>query len=447
MSEYLKNKITEPSKTLVDQTYYEEKSSYNELKKSLSRYNDAKYYVEKAKTKFFTQAQGAEYATIETKRLDERICSPVEKEKSSQKMTSLLKEAQESEKYYQSLIQKANEQRVDSINKQNAFLELCQSIDTNLGSNFKTIVCYYIAAIKKLCSSILLDIDALSDKFKNIEIDQDIQNFIEKNKDEQKPEGEILFEPYKPMTDPYESGKAEINFQIIKEIKNYLNGVLPDFVIEKEEFLSRMRKLSKKVFTINLDLSKEEQEELHNLIQEKEKRQIFLRTLNKQRTTGKFARQERIMNYLRDILNSILEISEKDQDFGSAKNCIILSQTFYSEDKGEKHYLFESIKDNKWLKSKEFWSGLIDLMIDEEFQKNESSSKEVNDQETEQEKKRRISNIAFSQVLPYSNNMLDFRLDKKDILEVVESYIKKYDIEKDLAAAITDNINERKYDP
>ncbi len=74
-------------------------------------------------------------------------------------------------------------------------------------------------------------------------------------------------------------------------------------------------------------------------------------------------------------------------DYESAKNCIILSQTFYIDDKDHnKIYLFESIIDNKWLTSTEFWYGVIECMIDQEFQKNESSNKEINAKETEEEK-------------------------------------------------------------
>ena len=165
-----------------------------------------------------------------------------------------------------------------------------------------------------------------------------------------------------------------------------------------------------------------------------------------QRTTGKFARSARLMQDLKDIVTQILEISEIENDYESAKNCIILSQTFYIDDKDHnKIYLFESIIDNKWLTSTEFWYGVIECMIDQEFQKNESSNKEINAKETEEEKAKRISNIAFSQVLPYTNNMLDFKMDKNVILEVINSFVEKYKIESDFAEAIINNVKERNY--
>ena len=152
------------------------------------------------------------------------------------------------------------------------------------------------------------------------------------------------------------------------------------------------------------------------------------------------------MQELKDIVTQILEISEIENDYESAKNCIILSQTFYIDDKDHnKIYLFESIIDNKCLTSTEFWYGVIECMIDQEFQKNESSNKEINAKETEEEKAKRISNIAFSQVLPYTNNMLDFKMDKNVILEVINSFVEKYKIESDFAEAIINNVKERNY--
>ena len=218
--------------------------------------------------------------------------------------------------------------------------------------------------------------------------------------------------------------------------------------LQLEEKKSQIRKLSLKVFTSNKDFvfSPEEKNQLLDFIKDNQSRLIFLYTLNKQRTTGKFARSSRLMQDLKDIVNQILEISEPEKDYESAKNCIILSQTFYIEDKEKKkHYLFESIINNKWLTSTEFWYGVIEKMIQIEFEKNESSNKEINAHETEEEKRRRISNIAFSQVLPYTNNMLDFKIDKSIILEVINSFVEKYKIEKEMADAIINNVKDRNY--
>ena len=75
--------------------------------------------------------------------------------------------------------------------------------------------------------------------------------------------------------------------------------------------------------------------------------------LSKQRTKG-FERNEKLINDLIEIFSYILELAEKEKDYDSTINCIILSQTFYCEvvnketNKKEKKYLVEGIKNNKW---------------------------------------------------------------------------------------------------
>ena len=84
-------------------------------------------------------------------------------------------------------------------------------------------------------------------------------------------------------------------------------------------------------------------------------------------------------------------------------------------------------------------------MIQKEFERNEKDNKDIISHESEEDKKKRISNIAFSQVLPYTNNMLDFKMDKNVILEVISKFVKEYNIEKDLEEAIVNNVKERPY--
>lgn len=449
MGDCMKTKVIDPCKGILDATYAKEKEKYNELKKAITSYTNSVYYLEKAQNKFKISAEAAERSTVFAKKLKYSLANDIEKEKSNQKAKSNLLEAQENEKYYLTLLDSANKARIEAIEKQKAMLKEYQNFDLEIGNNVKSMICFYIATVKKMVSSILLDLESLSEKFKNIDINADMNEFVQKNTSDAMPNKEILFVPYKPNINPDAAHEiTELPFEVIYDLKTYLKDVLPSYDLQLEEKKSQIRKLSLKVFTSNKDFvfSPEEKNQLLDFIKDNQSRLIFLYTLNKQRTTGKFARSSRLMQDLKDIVNQILEISEPEKDYESAKNCIILSQTFYIEDKEKKkHYLFESIINNKWLTSTEFWYGVIEKMIQIEFEKNESSNKEINAHETEEEKRRRISNIAFSQVLPYTNNMLDFKIDKSIILEVINSFVEKYKIEKEMADAIINNVKDRNY--
>ena len=216
--------------------------------------------------------------------------------------------------------------------------------------------------------------------------------------------------------------------------------------MEEEKKKFRLRTLCSKIFKIgpNVNFKKEEKEELISFLKENTYKSYFLITLSKQRTKGRFQRSETLLNDLSEIINVILNEAEKEKDYEGAKNCLILSQTFYFEiQKGKtkkKKYLFDYIRKNKWLNSIEFWEGIIDYMIKTEIKKNLDINKKNNYTESEKEIKTRQSNIAFSQVLSYSNNMIEFCINKEDIIKTVDIFVKKYDIEKPMAEAIYENI-------
>ena len=192
-------------------------------------------------------------------------------------------------------------------------------------------------------------------------------------------------------------------------------------------------------FKTNVKFS--EQDKLLELLKEKKFRDFFLINLSNQRTKGRYTRNKEIIDNLKEILNLILDIAEKEKDYEAGKNCIILGQTFYYEDKNDnnkKVYLFEFIQDNLWLKSINFWNGIIDLMTQKEIEKNNKINKD-NVEIDEKEKKKIISNVGFSQLLSYANNMKEFNMDKNIIKHVVDKFAVKYEIEKSLVDAIYAN--------
>ena len=124
----------------------------------------------------------------------------------------------------------------------------------------------------------------------------------------------------------------------------------------------------------------------------------------------------------------ILDVAEKGEMYEIARNCIILSQTFFTQKNDAKYYLIEKIRNHKWLKTSEFWLGFIDLMIDKEINKfitlhPEITKKEIlnGSQEISNKMKFRLSELLFSQLLPYVNNMNEFKLGLKNRQEI-EAY-------------------------
>ena len=176
----------------------------------------------------------------------------------------------------------------------------------------------------------------------------------------------------------------------------------------------------------NKSLPKEEDiDNLNSLLDMHHNRVVFLQKLSEYRNKGKFEIIQKTFDILSRLFNTIVNTIERDKDFHSVKNVIILSQTYYvkSDDKNGKKYLQKIIQENKIFKSKKFWDELLDYVINKEifeslrFEHANIKGNEIKKNRKEYEDK--MSNIAFAQIIPYADNMIEFGMDKKTIQEII----------------------------
>ena len=212
------------------------------------------------------------------------------------------------------------------------------------------------------------------------------------------------------------------NFELVEDNKM-------DLSIEEEKM--KVQQLTDKVLSLenkkssknNNQPTKEDVDKLNSLLDIHHNRVVFLQKLSEYRNKGKFEIKKQTFEILSRLFNTIINIIERDNDFHSIKNAIILSQTYYikTDDKDGKRYLQKDIQDNKIFKSKKFWEEFLDYNINKEIAtclRFDYTSGNVM-KENKKESDDKISNIAFSQILPYTDNMIEFGLDKKIIREVV----------------------------
>jgi len=95
----------------------------------------------------------------------------------------------------------------------------------------------------------------------------------------------------------------------------------------------------------------------------------FLICLNKYRIAGKFRLLESSFQTLGELIRFILDQSFLENDYESARYCMILSQTFYTKDidiknKITKHKisLQEQIESHEVWKNLEFWENFLTCM-------------------------------------------------------------------------------------
>jgi len=319
---------------------------------------------------------------------------------------------------------------------------------------------FFISCLKRMYNVINDEIFDLNEKYKNINFEKDIKEFIKINKVNTKPDEQIRFTPYKAapeisdesilnanVTKSKENKNLEVSLEVILIFQKILKYVRTDLNMDKERKKSKLRNISYKLFWPAEDthLEPNEKKELYNLFKEKNFMTYFLMILSRQRTKG-YKKSKKVMEDLTEIFNIILEKAEKEKNLDESINCIILSQTYFCEEKGnngeiKKVYILDGIRNNKWLSSFEFWEEIINYMIEKEIKKNEDINKDKD--KSEVEKKNNNNNIAFSQIFSYTNNMTEFNINKNEINSFIEKICKKYELDSDMINSIINNINKK----
>ena len=442
-------------------TEIELRNQYNKMK---NIYQATKLNCDKVKKDFYSKAKFCENNIRNLIQYKSNILNNSDENKeeiikAEEKMNISISNAKNLEQKYIKSIDEVNNAKDKMIKVEEDLLKLYQKINYDFYNKLYCIIIYITPILKKMFTTILLQLNSTEEKCKNLNITKDINEFINNNKSNLSPEKNLEYEPYIPEADIDKSNSAgkdkkeldilDLNYNIIKILKENFNEIRNDIDIKEEEKKYRLRFLCNKIFKIGpgVSFTQEEKDELINLIQEPEYKSFFLITLSKQRTKGRFKRNEKLVKELVEILINILITSEKNNDFTSAKNCIILCETFYYEKEKNKKdedpkkvYLIDYIRYYKWFQNINFWEGIIENMIQSEIIKNENISKKNNTKETQEEIKNKISNICFSIVLSYTNTMFEFNISKDNINKIIDIFVKKYNVDEKIAKSIYDNV-------
>ena len=457
----IKKQLIDPILKPTNEWFTKENEFYKAYVKCRTTYNNNKLSIEKYKQNYDNSMKLCENYLINSQQMQILpYASTDEKKKIQKKAKDQIKSSRNAEEKYINILDNTNKSRDTEIQKQQELLKYYQRLDINFYEKLKSIFGLYIALMNKMFKNVLIPVDFLGKSYEQITVEKDIIDYISQNKQEKRLQSIVKFVPYIPSSDPSnkndEPSKLDIYYEVLKTLKNNFKEIRTDINMEEEEKRKRLRYLCDKIFKFgnNVSFSSEEKNELMSFLEIPSFRNYFIIVLSKQRTKGRFKRAESLVRDLSDLLLKILEIAEKEKDYESAKNCIILSQTYYFDEKSDikknatdnknedlkKVYLFELIKQNKWLTNLEFWDGLVELMVQSEIKRNEETSKKQGIKDTEKSRQSRASNICFSQLLTYSSNMMDFGMNKEDSKKLINKYAEKYKLSKELAETIYGNV-------
>ena len=412
---------------------------YTEFKQNIELYTLQKKNFNKIKEKFHESALLVETKTLKKvkKKNENQTKNPVEIS------NKLKKEVSDNLKKYQTSIEKTNQKREEFISKQKNLIKLYVEMEEFNINLYYTILNDFLSLEKDKTISFLNNskFKKLQTQLQEKDVEKEIKEYFNEiksnvNNDEKKA---ILFEGYKSTIDFDKCTKNEdINTYaetvdiIDKNFKEIFDGI----TLEKEKLKNTIREWIKKFFDFdekNIDIDQDIIDEYYyKALKHPYTHKSFLKIITDLRTTSHFNRNKQLIDLLGESFKIILAEAKLNKDYWSAKNCLILSQTFYYLDNNDKIYSSEYIKNDSWMTEKNFWIEFCFYMIKEELKKLIISFPELTFDDIQQNKtyneklSSKIDNVIFSQLISLFNNIVYFTNDNLLIIEIIEIFKDKY---------------------
>ena len=223
-------------------------------------------------------------------------------------------------------------------------------------------------------------------------------------------------------------------YNIVKEIYNYdfisINKSEYDLEIEKEKL--KIIDLTKKLLSYEIDqpesITNEEVKILYNMTNNNDEYTLcFLSVLNQFRGKSIYEMPKRVFDIIINIFQNSLNSLEKSKNMEIGEVIVTLSFSFFMLEDKQRYYFGDIIKNNKILKSQEFWNDYIVNQIDKDLKRIKLDIKNTKLNESDN---KNIYDILLSKVLPSADTMSKFGIEKKEILDIIEPLINKYIINK-----------------
>ena len=428
------NEIIKNIQDLIDKMV-KEKTIYIDYINSLHFYNDCKKKMENLKIIYHQNALIAEKSTLYLKEIlikkllnnDPLIYKQIDLSEieSKNRLATMAKDCS----IYISSLDNVNHLRSKINQKQSKLLKVYEKLEKEDKILYSKILEFIDLYQKGIIDE---SYQMLQKKF---DMDKDIIRLIKDLRSRDKPEKEIPYVHYPTEIDFNKCNDAKdykVCNEVIRTIKKYHNSVFTNYDEKLEYNKNKMRELLFKFFDMNKVKDNDDKKQLLEYVQDERIHEICLIVLLKIRTSNRFCQEKYLIELLSEILNIILSIAQKYNNWDFAKKIIILSQTFYYLDESKKKvYIEDKIKNHPWISSMKFWKDFIIVNLMKEFKKLEDMNPDLkleiskNNNITEN-LKQKIGEVMFSQLLISAGYMIEYNIEKKYIIKIINDISNKF---------------------
>ena len=415
-------------------TFNREKELYNEFKKLNKELQDEKEKLQKFRDIYHKTGKEAEKKIKKFVENNYQNLSNLSEE-AKKELDNITIPASKAFNSYQNTVDNVN-QLIDKFNdNQTIMFERLPELGNEDGVFFFRLIKYYMQTLEEGERYLHINKKQLNES-KTVEEDSKLKELIEKNEDNKRDEKPISLVQYQSSLD-FNKCKNKEEFDLFAKSveminKHISNEIFPNYKYELELKNYQEGQLLKELFDDKKLDEEKAQKFLESLKDESVHRAIYI-VLSQLRTNSRFQRSRPLIELFGKAFEILLQSAEKNKLYENAKNCIILSQTYFYNDEENKRkiYVFEYIKNNKWLSNPKFWRGFIDYMMKKEFERFEKTFPETNFNVEQninltQRVKNKLNEVVFSQLLPFVSNMVDFGIDKRIVLKIADDFTKKY---------------------
>ena len=404
-----------------------------------------------AKKNFHSFAKEAEESKMKAESYKEKNDKNLNKiiKKEETKMLNFLKKAKENEKIYVELIDKTNNLQDDYIEIKKRNLSEIQDIEHEIGENIKDSLRKFIVFQVSYLRNMQYDVKKKSLIFENININKDINKYINDNKTSIIQLYKYEYEPYISELENSFLKEQNINNNYSETIKNNVklfmsniftkerpNEINPNSEYNKNKvILDEIKDIITKIFK-NEKLSNEDKENLNKLILLKKSRRLLLIEINNYclNTINASLLNEISFENISNLFKESLKVLQIEKDYQSVKLILNLSTSFYQvsgEKEKNKLYIQKDLIKQKIFSKYEFWKELIKYDIIDEMYNQKRYNLFSNKKEDEEKNKLKIKDIVISKINIFLNYMIDLQCKYNFMKQIIQDFKEYYELNED----------------
>ena len=366
------------------------------------------------------------------------------KKEEEEKINELLKIAKENQKKYVVSINRINQIQNDYIEQKKNYLNNMQYMEEQLGLYIKDSLRKFILFKISFLRNMQYDVENISKKFDEIDINKDIKDFIVQNSTNDLIPFKYEFVPYNTNYKKYKN--KNISNTIIKEVFDFINTIfnndtaIINYIVpmNKNKNSINAKDIAEYIFRINNNKYQDKdnyyKKKIEEFFRDKKKRKNLLQEMNNLRIKGDIFINEfnfdNIALNLKLCIKYILEEYKKEEemDYESINLIFIISTNLYKMGEyGNKPRIFlqEKMTDIQIFSEFEFWKLIIRYFIVNEMHLN----KNFNLFESNENKNIENQKLIKNQINKFIYHMKAFKVKNKIINEIILFFKDYYNLE------------------